>query len=68
MSGVVKGLFGSKKVNQPQRPIIEPPPVMPTPDDEQVKRARRRRAAAMVGRSGRLSTLLTDNDGTGLGG
>lgn len=43
-------------------PVFEPPPVMPTVDDEAVKRARKKSIAAQVGRRGRASTILTQNE------
>lgn len=42
-------------------PAAPPPPtVMPTPDDASVKLAKKRKLADLTNRSGRLSTVLTD--------
>jgi hypothetical protein len=41
------------------------PPVAPMPDDEELGRARRRRLAGSAGRTGRASTILSDDDRLG---
>ncbi len=50
------------------KPKAPPPPaaptIMPTPDDEAIKAARKRKLAADMGRSGRLSTILSDTSET----
>lgn len=55
----VAGLFMNKG-GAPPAPVLEKPKVMPTPDDELVKRQRRRSIAEQVSRSGRSSTILSD--------
>lgn len=68
--GFFSGLF--KKLNPVamlgglfEKPKAPPPPaaptVMPTPDDEALKAARKRKLAKDMGRSGRLSTILSDD-------
>lgn len=49
-------LFGPK----PQKPVILPPAVMPTPDDAAVKAAKKKKMAAAQQQSGYQSTILTD--------
>ena len=51
---------GSRPSPPAPLPPPPPPPVMPVPDDEAAKRARRRQIATAQNRSGRQSTLLTD--------
>lgn len=54
------GLFGGGSMPAAQpAPIIQPPPVMPTPDDASVKRAKGRSMAMMLARRGRQSTIET---------
>ena len=64
MGGVAKvfgSLFGGGAPKAPAPlPPLPPPPVMPVPDDEAARRARRRQIATAQNRSGRQSTLLTD--------
>ncbi len=64
------GLFGGA----PSAPSIPPPPPpppppapMPVPDDESAKKAKRRSIASQQGRSGRLSTILSDGGNETLG-
>lgn len=45
-----------------------PPPVTPMPDPADTEAAKKRQAAAMLGRSGRDSTILTDPSSDKLGG
>lgn len=45
-----------------------PPPVTPMPDPADTAEAKKRQAAAMLGRSGRQSTILTDPSSDKLGG
>lgn len=51
-----------------KKPKAPPPPaaptIMPTPDDEALKAARKRKLAQDMGRSGRLSTILSDSSET----
>lgn len=54
------GLFGG---SAPKPPPIQPPAVMPTPDDAAIKAAKQRQLASIMARSGRQSTVLTDNSG-----
>lgn len=46
-------------------PAVEPERKMPMPDDEAVKKARRRSIAAQRARTGRASTIFTDQEGLG---
>ncbi len=63
----VKGLFGGKP-GVPELPeASKPQAVMPTSDDAAVSAARRRTAAQRAKSSGRLSTILTGQDGQKLG-
>lgn len=58
MGGIAK-IFSPPK----PKPTIVPPapaPVAPTPDDGQILLARKKAAAAASRRSGRASTILTD--------
>lgn len=48
----------------PAAPKVEAPPVMPLPDDEAAKAARKKSIMAQQQRSGRMSTILTDNSGS----
>lgn len=52
----VGSLFGGKK----KAPEVKPVAVMPTPDDEAIQDARRRRITEMQARTGRASTIFTD--------
>jgi len=61
----VAGLFGGKKKAAETAP--EAAPVMPLADDEAVRRAKKRSTIGQMGRSGRSSTILTD-DSDKLGG
>jgi len=49
------GLIGAKAPKPPA-----PPPVMPMADDKAVQEAKKRRTAQVQQRSGRMSTVLTD--------
>lgn len=62
------GLFGGAPSPPPPPPPPPPPAPMPVPDDESVKTAQKKRAASIVQRSGRLSTILTDDNVDKLGG
>lgn len=46
---------------KPPKPLPAPT-VMPVADDEAIQNAKRRNLAAMVKRSGRASTFLSDNN------
>lgn len=60
------GLFGGNdKPAAPAAPVLEAPTPMPLPDDEAVAAAKRRSIAAQMQRSGRQSTLLTNDPVTG---
>jgi hypothetical protein len=48
----------------PKPPPLTPPAVMPTADDADVLAAKRRALAAQTQRSGRASTILSDNGTT----
>ncbi len=62
----VKSILGAFEAPKP--PSAPPPPVaMPMVDSEEVKRARKKSAATQKARSGRQSTILSDQSGT-LGG
>jgi len=52
----MSGLFSSPKVAPPP-----PPVVMPTPDDQASVMAKRRQMGAAQVRSGRQSTIMTQN-------
>lgn len=58
---------GASKLFGGNAPSMQKPTAMPTADDEQVKAAKRRQIAEMQARSGRASTVLSD-DGAKLGG
>lgn len=45
-----------------------PPPVTPMPDPADTAEAKKRQAAALLGRTGRDSTILTDPSSDKLGG
>lgn len=49
-------------------PPLPAPPVMPTVDDKAAEEARRRSILAQQARSGRASTILSDDSGDALGG
>lgn len=57
-------LFGSPKVESPPVPEMPKPATMPEVDDEKARAERRRRLAALQQRSGRASTVLTQQGGT----
>lgn len=46
--------------SKPKIPQVVAPAVMPTPDDAAVQDAKRQQMAAMMARSGRQSTYLSD--------
>ncbi len=58
------GLFGSPPAPPPPPPPPPPPAPMPTPDDSAIKAAQKKQAALSIGRSGRLSTILSDDSGS----
>lgn len=57
------GLFSSPKPSAPPPPPPPEPVTMPEADDEAVQKAKRRKLAEIQARSGRASTILTDNGG-----
>lgn len=62
------GLFQKEETPPPPPvPEIPEPAVMPDPDDKQKKIAARRRASQRTQRSGRLSTINTDDSANALG-
>jgi hypothetical protein len=63
--GSVLGGIGALTRETPSPPPIAKPVVMPTPDDEVVKRAKRRSLATQQGRSGRISTILSEDEALG---
>ena len=64
-------LLGRKQSSAAPAPIIpvaavaEPERAMPIPDDEEVKKRRRRSVAQQRTRSGRASTIFTEQEGLG---
>lgn len=66
VGGVLGGLLDKPEVPEiPPPPVVTPPTPMPLPDDEAIQQARRRSIAAQMQRSGRASTLLTQDPVTG---
>lgn len=69
-TSIVGGLFGSVfgsmfKTPKMRQPLIAAAPKpMPVPDDEAMAKARKKSVAAVMGRSGRASTILSDNGGS----
>lgn len=62
------GAVGAKALMNKMKskaPAVQSPAVMPTPNDEAVKAARQREIAAMQSRSGRASTVLSQDDKMG---
>ena len=55
---------GSKSSSVPAPPPIPEPAVAPDPDDKKLKNAKRRKASERRQRSGRLSTINTDESQT----
>ena len=66
LSGV-KGLLGKapKTAAEASAPVVEAPTVMPTQDSALVADAKRRALVAQSQRSGRASTILTNDDSFG---
>lgn len=69
-SGLIGSLFGGGNKPSDQQAAPTPPPVeaptpMPAPDDAAVQEAKRRSVFAQMQRSGRASTILTGDNGTG---
>ncbi len=65
-----KAFFGGGQPDVQPLPALPPipePAVIPDPDDKQAKIAARRRASLQRQRSGRLSTINTEPQGTVLG-
>lgn len=60
--GDVAGVLGLKT---PKMPGVPEPEVMPTADDEASRMARRRAAAEAQSRSGRASTILSQDETLG---
>ena len=60
VGGALGGLFGVPKA--PPMPILKEPTVMPTADDAAVRAAKRKAASKQIGRSGRQSTILSEDD------
>lgn len=58
------GLVSKPKAPPPPPPIPEPEP-LPVPDDEAIRLDKRRKAASRARRSGRASTVLTQQGGAG---
>lgn len=63
--GVISIFTGPQTPDVPKPPEIKPPETMPIPDDAQVAQAQRRSILQQRRRSGRTSTIFTDD---GLGG
>lgn len=61
----MSGLFSQPKV--PDAPAIIPPAPMPDAQSPAVKEAGRREAELAMGRAGRASTILTDEQDTTAG-
>lgn len=61
----VLGVFTPKAPAPIVPDAVKTPAVMPTPDDDAVKAARRRQAAEVAQRSGRASTVLSQDDKLG---
>ncbi len=64
VASVLTGALGLK----PKTPKIPKTPVMPMADDLAVEAARKRSIAAIRSRSGRASTILSDDSNESLGG
>lgn len=62
--GAAGSLLGIKKKSKKPDEVA---PVMPIADDEAVRRAKKRAIAKQMGRGGRRSTILTENEDS-LGG
>lgn len=65
--GTAFGIVDAPPVEATPAPTVAPVTPMPEPDDAQVKKARRRSLVAQRQRSGRASTILSD-DTDSLGG
>lgn len=63
----IKSLLGSVLPAPPKMPKLAKVAQMVSPDDEEVKAAKKRAAATQMARSGRQSTILSDQSGS-LGG
>lgn len=66
VAGAVSGISSIFK-GSPAAPVLAKPEPMPTPDEDAMKRARQRSIAAQLARSGRQSTILTDQSSDFLG-
>lgn len=60
-------VMANKSRRSPAMPALEKPAAMPAPDDDAMKAAKRRSIAALMNRSGRQSTFLSDPIGETLG-
>jgi hypothetical protein len=60
VAGLTSLLIGAAK--PPKPPALQPPARMPDPQSPEVMEAARRRVAERRARSGRESTILTDDD------
>lgn len=66
VTGLVGGILGGADVPKvPDAPVVTPPTPIPLPDDEAVAAAKRRSIAKQMQRSGRASTMLTQDPVTG---
>lgn len=64
---VLSGVSGLLQ-KAPKEPKASTPTVMPTEDSALVAEAKRRTLIAQSAKGGRVSTVLTDNDGDSFGG
>ena len=68
-TGLLGGILGgAQKAPEPPPepvPVVTPPTPVPLPDDEAVAAAKRRSIAKQMQRSGRASTMLTQDPVTG---
>ena len=69
VTSIVSSVFGgAEQGGQTQAPPeVKQPTVMPTPDDEAIQAAKKKSIAAVVGRQGRASTILSGDGGGTLG-
>ena len=61
-AGAASGTVGLSAALRPKPPRPQPPARMPDPESPEVQEARRRKIAEQRARSGRESTILSDDD------
>lgn len=68
MAAATVGTLALASALKPDTPTMKQSPTMPVADDAAVQARKRKETAAIMARSGRMSTILTDAGSDKLGG